>query len=124
VGAKNELANRGSCAYPPAQSDKKMTAGMSQRGRLRFAIGVVLIVSSYVFFGLMFVFGGLALRSQGGPWKFLALGAFALNWICFLLGLLLAGMEAVRLVRGRLSRIWKRKTDVCPADEKRAGGGT
>ena len=35
------------------------------KGKLRFKIGVALIVMNYAFFGLTFVFGGLAVAGSG-----------------------------------------------------------
>jgi len=100
-----------------------MATTVSRKGKVRFAIGVALIVISYAFFGMTFVCGALAIGDPKGLWKLLIVWSYVLSWVFFLLGLLLAGNEAVKLVRGKLiSPFWRRKTGVPPADEKPAAG--
>jgi len=86
-----------------------LTAEAERNRKLRFKIGLVLIVVSYVFWGATFAFGALALHNTGFPWWRVASAAFVLSWIIFTAGLLLAGKEAGRMVRRRFLRFFGQK---------------
>ena len=91
------------------QIELKMMYEPKPGRKLRFKTGVIMIVISYIFWGAMFVFAALALHKTGLPWWSVASGAFALSWIFFIAGLLLAGMEAVHIVRHRILMFFKYK---------------
>lgn len=86
----------------------------SLRQKVRFKIGLILIVVSYVFWGVTFASGALALHNMVLPWWHIAAVTFILSWIVFAAGLLLAGVEAGRIVRRRFLRFFGQKKGSCP----------
>ncbi|GEM_PF-4900907 len=94
-----------------------LTAEAERNRKLRFKIGLILIVVSYVFWGATFVFGALALRNTGFPWLRITSAAFVLSWIVFAAGLLLAGIEVGRMVRCRFLRFLGQKKGSCQTGE-------
>jgi len=80
---------------------------VGRKRRLRFKIGLILIAVSYVFLGAVFIFGAAALGGRVWP-QWAAFISFVVSWAIFLLGLLLAGAEAARLVREKLLRFFRR----------------
>ncbi len=84
-----------------------MRAEAEDKGKLRFRVGVILIVVNYVLWAASFVFAALALRGTDFPWLRVAATSFVLSWMLFLVGILLAGREAVRYIRAWAVRIFK-----------------
>lgn len=86
-----------------------LTAETERNRKLRFKIGLVLIVVSYIFWGAMFAFGALAIHNTDLPLWYVASAAFVLSWIVFAAGLWLAGIEASRMVRRRFLHFFGQK---------------
>mgnify|MGYP001585979746 FL=1 len=77
---------------------------------MRLGIGIILILISYLFFGVTFPFGALAVSRPESHWKLIALVCYVLNLVFFFAGLGIAGREAVRVIRERFRRLIGRKT--------------
>jgi len=86
-----------------------MTGSSRPQDRRRFMLGVVLISLSYVLWGGMLVFGAIAVRWPTGPWLRLAAGVWLLNWVAFIVGILVAGREAARFVRRKALGVFSRR---------------
>lgn len=93
------------------KSDNRLTltAEAERNRKLRFKIGLVLIVVSYVLWWATFALGALALHNTGFPWWRVASAAFVLSWVVFAAALWLAGMEASRMVRRKFLRFFGQK---------------
>jgi hypothetical protein len=71
-------------------------------------LGVALVSLSYVLWGGMLLFGAFAVRWPGQGWLYLAGGVWVLNWVAFIAGILIAGREAARLVRRKITGVFRR----------------
>ena len=74
-----------------------MVAKIKKPSTLR--LGVILVAASYLLMVPTFVFLALAAAGQSPLWRTLAPATYALSWIVFIAGLLLAGVDAVRTSR-------------------------
>jgi len=89
------------------EKEQIMDTETTDKKKLRFWIGVILILINYVFFAASIAFSALALRGTKFPWWFIAAATYVLSWIIFIAGILIAGREAVHYIRVWAVRIFR-----------------
>ena len=86
-----------------------MTHTAKQRKLPLIRIGIALIALSYVCLALTFIFAAIALAGQTGPWYWLGIAAYALSWLLFVAGFIVAGPDTARASHRWLLALFKRK---------------
>ncbi len=99
-----------------ASPDAPPGAEPPRRPGLRLAVGSGLAALSYPLWGAAIALGIVAAHRGSRAWAHLALGCLVLNWVCFGLGILVAGRPAAVYARRLVLRILRRKP-------KPGGGG-